>query len=356
MVRPSVHILFWVALSWLPNCRAQTNSATNAFHQWWRDRPYSRSYNGTKSNTLPLIHVEGNHFADSTGRTVRFRGLSISDPDKLEHQGHWNQAHFEKVKEMGATLVRIPVHPRAWRERTPSGYLKMLDQAVDWCTDLEMHVIIDWHTIGNLRMELFQDPMYDTTQKETFEFWRTMSQHFRGTTTVAFYELFNEPTVYRGQLGSMSWSEWKRLNEDMIQLIRAFDTNKIPLVAGLDWAYDLTPLNNEPIAAEGIGYTVHPYANKRTKPWEPKWEVDFGFAANRFPVVATEFGFSTRRRSADEEDYGPLIVSYLESKNIIWVAWCFDPEWGPTMLASWKYDLTPSGEFFKQAMQPKKAE
>jgi hypothetical protein len=26
-------------------------------------------------------------------------------------------------------------------------------------------------------------------------------------------------------------------------------------------------------------------------PWEPKWDEDFGFAAEHYPVVATEFGF-----------------------------------------------------------------
>ena len=60
--------------------------------------------------------------------------------------------------------MRIPVHPVAWRGRTPAKYLQLLDQAVQWCTDLHMYVIIDWHSIGNLKMELFQDPMYDTTQ------------------------------------------------------------------------------------------------------------------------------------------------------------------------------------------------
>jgi len=56
---------------------------------------------------------------------------------------------------MGTMLVRIPVHPVAWRERTPEKYLELLDQAVEWCTDLGMYIIIDWHTIGNLGMELF---------------------------------------------------------------------------------------------------------------------------------------------------------------------------------------------------------
>ena len=353
-MKNSIRFLAGIGLAWfwLPNTHAQPTNQANDYPQWWRDRPYVQSHHTDATNQLPLIRVQGNKFVDPDGKTVLFRGVSISDPDKIEHQGHWNKNHFEKLKAMGVKLVRIPVHPSAWRERTPRGYLKLLDEAVDWCTELGMYVDIDWHTIGNLRMELFQDPMYDTTQKETFQFWRTMAHHFNGVNTVAFYELFNEPTLYRGQLGSMSWSEWKKLNEDMIQLIRAFDTNTIPLVAGLDWAYDLTPLNIEPIQAEGIGYVTHPYANKRSQPWPPKWEEDFGFAAAKYPVIATEFGFSVPSGTVlKADDYGPQIVNYLESHGISWTAWCFDPDWGPKLLQSWNYELTGSGEFFKQAMQ-----
>ena len=129
-------------------------------------------------------------------------------------------------------------------------------------------------------------------------------------------------------------------------MIRAYDTERIPLVAGFDWAYDLTPLREQPIAAEGIGYVTHPYANKRPKPWEPKWEEDFGFAAAKYPIIATEIGFELRNgEKIDADHYGNRIVNYLESKGISWVAWDYDPEWGPRLLKSWNYDLTASGEF-----------
>ena len=144
--------------------------------------------------------------------------------------------------------------------------------------------------IGNLETEVFQDPMYDTTKQETYSFWRTMARHYAGHNTVAFFELFNEPTTYRDQLGPVSWTDWKKIVEEEITIIRANNPQAIPLVAGFDWAYDLTPLRLNPIAAEGIGYTTHPYANKRPQPWEPKWEEDFGFAAAKYPVIATEFG------------------------------------------------------------------
>ncbi|HKI70597.1 MAG TPA: cellulase family glycosylhydrolase [Verrucomicrobiae bacterium] len=343
-----------LALCWILKADAQPAGQTNNYHQWWLGRPFGRPFRSAEARRFPLIRVRGNKFVDPDGKAVLFRGLSISDPDKIERQGHWNKHHFEEVKDMGATIVRIPVHPISWRERGPRNYFKLLDQAVQWCTELDMHVIIDWHTIGNLKMELFQGPMYDTSQKETFEFWRAIAQHFKGNNTVAFYELFNEPTLYRGELGSMSWSDWKKLNEEMIGLIRAFDKETIPLVAGFDWAYDLTPLRTDPVNAEGIGYVTHPYPNKRSKPWVPKWEEDFGFAANRYPIIATEIGFSTRPGNPlYDEDYGKTIINYLQSRGISWVAWCFDPQWGPTLLKSWSYDLTPAGEFFKHAMHEK---
>jgi hypothetical protein len=346
-------VALFLGSSWHQTISAQQEA--KKYHDWWNDQNIGKPLDSPKAKKLLLIQVRGNKFVDARGDTVLFRGLAISDPDKIEHQGHWSKNHFVKVKELGTMLVRIPVHPVAWRERTPAKYLELLDQAVEWCTELGMYVMIDWHTIGNLKMGLFQDPMYNTTQTETYEFWRTIARHFIGNNTVAFYELFNEPTLFNGQLGRMSWSEWKNINEDIIYLIRSYDREKIPLVAGFDWAYDLTPLLIEPIEAQGIGYVTHPYPHKRTKPYEPKWEENFGFAASRFPVMATEFGFTLGKEGmAENGDYGKAIINYLEGKGIGWIAWVFDPEWYPSMFKSWDtYKLTESGEFFKQAMQGK---
>jgi endoglucanase len=336
----------------ISNSKGQTVPTTQPYHEWWRDSYPRRSRPAADARALSLIRVVGNHFVDSDGKTILFRGVSIADPDKIEHEGHWNQDLFQHIKDMGATIVRIPIHPIAWRQRTATQYLPLLDQAVHWCDDLHIYIDIDWHSIGNLKMQLFQDPMYDTTEKETYEFWRTIARHFNGYTNPTFYELFNEPTSFRGQLGNISWEDWKKINENMIGLIRSFDRDKIELVAGFDWAYDLTPLREQPIAAEGIGYVTHPYANKRQPPWQPKWEEDFGFAADRYPIIATEIGFSIPQNGkVGDNDYGNLITRYLESRGISWIAWVYDPEWRPQLLQSWDYSLTGSGEFFKQAMQ-----
>ena len=348
-------VILAAALCSLQSLNAQQTASEKNYHAWWHDANIGKPLDSPNAKKLPLIRVKGNKFVNPQGDSVLFRGLSIADPDKIEHEGHWSKAFFVKVKEMGTMLVRIPVHPIAWRERTPAKYLELLDQAVEWCTEQGMYIIIDWHSIGNLKMEMFQDPMYNTSQKETYDFWRIIARHFAGNNTVAFYELYNEPTLYRGQLGSMSWSEWKKINEDIIKIIRAYDSERIPLVAGLDWAYDLTPLLIEPIQAEGIGYVTHPYPHKRPKPYEPKWQEDFGFASGEYPIIATEIGFTLGREGmSDNGEYGKAIINYLEHHGISWTAWVFDPEWYPRMFESWDtYKLTESGEFFKDAMHGK---
>jgi endoglucanase len=330
-------------------------------HYWWRDQgPGGR---GQANTTLPRISVKGNRFVDPDGKPILFRGLSISDPDKLKQQGHWNKELIQKVKEMGTTLLRIPVHPVAWRERGGAEYVKLLDEAIQWSTELGMYVMIDWHSIGNMTTGIYQNPMYDTTKEETYGFWRAMSQRYARNNTVAFFEFFNEPAAF----GRINWEAWKTIVEDEIAIVRSNNAQAIPMVAGFDWAYDLTPLRLNPIAAEGIGYTIHPYANKRPKnpSWEAAWEADFGFAAAKYPLMATEFGgfaepvipgapapaaAAPAPGRGNDPDYGPRLINYLEKKNISWTVWCFDPEWGPTLITDWNYTLNSSGRFTKAAM------
>ena len=307
------------------------------------------------TDSLPLVTVSGNRFM-AAGKPIVFRGLDASDPDKLEKDGHWNREYFEQVKSWGANIIRFPVHPRAWRSRGKEAYLKLLDDGVKWATELGLYVNIDWHSIGNLRTEMYQSAGYETTRKETYELWRTMAAHFKGNTTVAFFELFNEPTVMNGQLGLCSWQDWKAMNEEMITIIRAHGAKAIPLVAGFDWAYDLTPVAKEPVNAEGIGYVSHPYPQKRPKPWEPKWTADWGFVAKKYPVMLTEIGFCGPEEKGahipviSDESYGEAITKYCNENGISYSVWVFDPQWAPMLISDWKFTPTRQGRFFKQAL------
>ena len=308
------------------------------------------------SNPLSLVTVKGNKFVTADGKVIVFKGLDTSDPDKLTKDGHWNKEYFETMKSWGANIVRFPVHPVPWRNRGSDGYIKLLDQGVQWATELGLYVIIDWHSIGNLRTEMYQNPMYETTRKETFEFWRSIARHFKDNTTVACLELFNEPTIQNGQLGVCSWQEWKQMNEEMIGIIRANGSKAIPLVAGFNWAYDLTPVAKEPLNVEGIAYVSHPYPMKRQKPWEEKWTADWGFAAEKYPVILTEIGFCGAEEKGahvpviSDESYGDAITKYCDDKGISYTVWVFDPNWAPMLFSDWNYTPTRQGKYFKKAL------
>ncbi|MDB5249169.1 MAG: glycoside hydrolase [Segetibacter sp.] len=307
--------------------------------------------------SLSAVSVKGNQFMTADGKAIVFRGLDASDPDKLSKNGHWNKEYFQEVKNWGANIVRFPVHPTAWRSRGKDNYLKLLDEGVQWAGELGLYVIIDWHTIGNLRTEMYQSAMYETTKKETFEFWRTMAQHYKDNTTVACFELFNEPTIQGGQLGVCSWQDWKQMNEEMIGIIRANGSKAVPLVAGFNWAYDLTPVAKEPINAEGIAYVSHPYPMKREKPWEAKWTADWGFVAKKYPVILTEIGFcGADERGAhvpviSDESYGDAITKYCNDNGISYTVWVFDPQWAPMLISDWNFTPTRQGRYFKNALQ-----
>lgn len=308
------------------------------------------------ASTLSRISVEGKNFVNESGEAIVFRGVNSSDPAKLYRDGKWEKAYFEEIKKWGATIVRFPVHPKDWRELGQDKYLALIDRGLKFADELGLYVIIDWHSIGNLRTGMFYKDSYKTDLSETYNFWRTIAERYNDNTTAAFYELFNEPTTFNNRLGTCNWSQWKEIMEEIITIIRANGSPAVPLVAGFNWGYDLTDVIEDPIRAEGIGYVSHPYPQKKAKPWEEKWTSDWGHVANKYPLILTEIGFcgaddpGAHVPVISDESYGDAITAYCKERGISYVVWVFDPDWSPMLFSDWSYSPTRFGKYFKKAM------
>ena len=311
----------------------------------------------SSAKDLPKIHVEGKNFVDDNGKSVIFKGLCFSDPVKLISENKWNEAYFNEAASWNANIVRFPIHPQNINRYGWDKTFEAIDQGIAWAKQLGMYVIIDWHSIGNLKDEKYTNAMYNTTKEETFRFWRTVAQRYKDEPTVALYELFNEPTKQQNGLGSCTWDEWRALNEQIIDTIRTYDKDKVCLCAGFNWAYDLTEVKEKPIRRNNIAYVSHPYPMKRDQPWEEKWEADFGFVADKYPVFLTEMGFCLEGEKGahipviSTEEYGDHITKYIEKKGLSYTVWCFDPDWAPTLIEDWSYAPTTQGKYFKNYLQ-----
>ena len=308
----------------------------------------------SQSAILPKIKVIGKNFVTDNGEVIRLKGVSFSDPDKLEKDGQWNLHYFQEAKNWGCNVVRFAIHPTAVNKRGWDAYFDLVDKGVNWATELGMYVIIDWHSIGNLNTEKFSNKMYNTTLEETIKFWKTVAERYKGNSTVAVYELFNEPTNEGGKLGEFTWGTWKPTLEKLIDEISVIDNEKIFLVAGMDWGYLLNEVIQKPVDRKNVAYCTHPYPMKREKPWVEKWEKDWGHVADKYPILATEFGFmGADERGAhipciSDESYGEEIIYYFAKKGISYTVWCFDPNWPPTLITDWNFTPSRQGKFFKE--------
>jgi aryl-phospho-beta-D-glucosidase BglC (GH1 family) len=325
--------------------------------EWWNE-PYPQGFDAKQLlNQQSEIKVQGKHLVDNAGNTVVLRGVNIGDPDKLAKQGRWDKKVFAGAQSFGANLVRLPIHPTAWRSRGAAEYLKLIDQAVIWANELNLYLIVDWHSMGNITKDLYFHPMYVTSPQETREFWRTIASRYAGIPTIAVYELFNEPTINSGKLGEVDWNEWKHFNEELISIIQAHDKNIISLVAGFNWAYDLSKVKDAPIQREQVAYAIHPYPQKvKDAPLAETWEKQWGYLADTYPIMATELGWMREGEKGahvpviNDGSYGPIIGQYLEKKGMSYAIWCFDPDWPPQMISDWNFTPTEQGKFFKEYM------
>jgi endoglucanase len=326
---------------------ADTGQEGSSGH-WW-EVPYPGRFDTTLlAREQSAISVAGKDFVTADGRPFVFRGVNVGDPDKLAVQGHWNSGLFEEVHRWGANTVRLPIHPVAWRQRGADWYFDRIDEAIEWANALDMYLIIDWHSIGNLQAQQFQHPMYVTSPVETATFWRGIAHRYRDVPTLAVYELFNEPTddyigTGSGSLGRADWAGWREMLESLI---------------------DLGPVADRPVRRDAVAYAIHVYPQK-THPADDTrqaqfdlWQQQWGWVADRYPVFASEIGwvagdgYGAHVPVIDNHGtYGPNLVRFMEDRGISWTVWNFDPDWAPTMIADWEYTPTEQGRFFRYVMQ-----
>ena len=303
------------------------------------------------------LSVSAGRLVDEHGRRVTLSGLSLGSIRDLKALGQWNEQYFESARSWGAKLVRLPVNPSTYR-RDPAQTLADLDDAAAWCEVHELYLIIDYHIIGSIPDDLFLFGAFTTTTwEELYDFWEVTSERFADNPTVAFAEIYNEPSSLNWLGGAWTAEEWRAQADDVIAMLRERAPEMIPLVGGFDFAYDFSWVEDAPFEDPDIALAAHPYPNHAWSGREAAWDEAFGYLADQYPIVLTEFGFdpdSVLEYYRDDISYGREIIAFSQERHISWTAFVFyrGPFWPMPLFYDWD-DLTPTlcGAFFKDLLQ-----
>lgn len=289
----------------------------------------------------PALHANGNQLVDPAGQPVRLRGVMIPDPYRLDGERRFNEDLIAEIQATGANVIRVPVHPENW-QNDPDYLWRYLDPLVAWAGDAGLYVIIDLHFIGNIASGA-GDQMPDLDQPAAAfadAFWSQAAAYFIAAPHVLF-EIYNEPA-------DISPSDWRDSAAHLVALIRAQGARQPVIVGGVEYSRDLSWVLDEPLEDDNLAYAAHIYPAHAQRDW-PHW---FGEAAQRYPVLITEWGYLDGKTvdgpgylSGSRQSYGEPLLAFLDTLGAGWVACWYDDEWLPPMFNPGRDSLNEYGQW-----------
>jgi endoglucanase len=342
-----------------------------------------------------MLRVWGSEIVDTEGGSVRLRGVCVGGwmnmenfingypgdesgvrraaaevlgPAKAEFLfDRWLDHFFSQedaafLKRCGANVVRLPLNYRHFEaDADPYRYLEKgfgrLSRAVEACARAGLYVIFDlhsvqgwqntdWHCDNSSRHSyIWKHPHF---QERFVALWREIARRFRGNSTVAGYNLMNEP-VTGAPAGRFTakyqtdWDVFNRLYRRTVEAVREVDRDHIIFLEGDYFSTRFSKL--DPPFAPNLVYSSHNYSPAATNPgkypgksgktlWNRERQADVFRAEegtvftreNRVPLWVGEFGASLHGGAADTayrlralEDQ----IMIFEEQAAHWTIWTY---------------------------------
>lgn len=187
------------------------------------------------------------------------KGLNLSE--WLEPLAGFSDGYFENygkqdfidIKNLGVEVIRIPTHFDTLSLGKPEYIIpdrlwERLDSAVDWCEELGMYVIIDFHNDCGGGSKTPPD-----IEKHLEKIWPQIANRYKDRSQYVVYEVMNEPHAIDAK-------KWGKIQGNMIKLIRSIDKTHSIIVGAANWnsIYDL--LNLPFYDDDNLIYNYHEYS------------------------------------------------------------------------------------------------
>ncbi len=263
---------------------------------------------GTPFENHGKLSVKGTDIVDKNGTMYQLKGVSTHGiawfPDYV------NKECFKTFRDdWGANLIRIAMYTHENGGYCSGGdkeYLKgLVDDGVNYATELGMYVIVDWHILHDLNPQV--------NKADAKLFFEEMSAKYKDYDNV-IYEICNEPN------GGTSWSDVKSYAEEIIPIIRKNAPDAIIIVGTPNWSQDVDIASQDPIKGyDNIMYAAHFYAATHTDNIRSKVQTALD---NGLPVFISEFSICDASGNG-AIDYGQADKWFdlINSNNLSYAGW-----------------------------------
>lgn len=253
------------------------------------------------------LKVEGSQLVSEDGNPVQLRGVST-------HGLAWfsdyvNQDFFTELhQDWSANVVRLAMYTAEsggyCTDGDKTALLSLVDDGVNYATEADMYVIVDWHVLND------QNPL--TNKDEAIVFFGEVSQKYADHNNV-IYEICNEPN------GSTTWADVKSYAEEVIPVIRANDPDAVIIVGTPTWSQDVDQAAADPLDYDNVMYALHFYAATHKDDLRNKLS---SAVEGGLPVFVSEFGIcDASGNGAIDYDSANEWVSLMDSLDVSYVCW-----------------------------------
>ncbi len=278
------------------------------------------------------------------------------------------------IKSLGCDVIRLPINLHFMTNGAPDYtvdplFFYFLDQIVDWCEELQLHLILDNHTFD---VDASTEADVGTV---LVPIWTQMAEHYKDRSTYLYYEVLNEPH-------GIEDATWVKIQDKVVTAIREVDRTHTIVVTGAGWG-SYNNLQHVPVRRDGnLIYSFHFYdpfmfthqgASWTDPSMEPLAGVPFPYGAapmpvcpdelkgtwidsglasypregtvdrvkdlidiavafrdqKKVPVFCGELGVYRKNSDHDQRVYWYQIVrEYLEEKGIAWTIWDYQGGFG----------------------------
>ena len=250
------------------------------------------------------------------------------------YQEHWiTEEDIKNISEMGCNVVRVPFWYRNFMldeqgtwinedfDQNP-GFVK-LDWIIKMAEKYDMYVILDMHGCpGGQSMDhstgtLSENRLYtDEVCQDTMEtLWVAIANRYKNNSTVAAYDIMNEPQNNSGYEGANSYDPWEKTSwemsnkiyDRMIKAIRAIGDEHVITVEGI-WRVSNLP-NPKSMGWTNMMYQLHLYDDDKGF---KQWAEDLAEVAKNYGVAGYVGEFQNLSG-----------LSVCNENNLSWTTWTY---------------------------------